>query len=78
MIRPTPPAAAALTACALAAPAAACPLCATETAGQIRAELVDEHLPVSVAAVAAPLAALGLALGGVALLPRRTRGPEAV
>ena len=74
-LRRLAPAAAVLT---LAAPAGACPLCTTQTAAEIRAELVDEHLGVSVAAVAAPLGALGLTLAGVARWPGRIRGPGAV
>ena len=71
MRRPTASAAAALLALCLppAGPAAACPLCSTRTAEEVRAGLVDEHLPVSVAAVALPLAAAAVALGLVALAP---------
>ncbi|BAM02800.1 hypothetical protein [Phycisphaera mikurensis] len=73
-------AAAAAAVSVVAAGAAACPLCDTGTGAEVRAGLVDEHLPVSVAAVALPLVGAGLALGAVTLLPSsgsRARGPEA-
>lgn len=52
--------------CLAAPPASACPLCDTQTAEQVRRGLVDEHLPVSVAAVVVPLLATA---GVVALVP---------
>ena len=66
---------------AIAPSAAACPLCDTGTGEQVRAGLVDEHLPLSVAAVVLPLAAAALVLGAVTLLPSagsRSRGGESL
>jgi hypothetical protein len=57
----------------LAGAASACPLCDSDTGQEVRAELVDEHLGVSVMATVAPFAVVLGVVAAVHFGPPRIR-----
>ena len=58
----------------VAGSASACPVCDTGTGRAVRAELVDENLPVSVVAVVSPFVVVLGAVAAVGAWPSTRRG----